>query len=478
MAAALLAGTAAFAGTLTPIAPYSDPAASTTLLGINNAGWTTGSINYADGSGLGFLRSPTGDYTTFSNTAAVGAIFTSGRAVSNNNTVIGFSYPNTGVAADQRGFQRTQDGTISLLTRPTDGLALAGISQGINDSGVIVGNYRSRPGGPGTPVRNHGYILDGSNFTDLTIPGQPFASVNARGIANDGTVVGWSFDGTNGTQGLIYSGGSYQFFRHPGDADPTDPGNFGSTVFEAINNNGVILGGYTDYTTLDASGNFVSRAFSFDPIAHSFTDINVPGAFNVTTWGINDSGQYVVATDAGQFIYSPDGPVAPDGSSVFLPVSGGDLPAGQVQYAITVAPGTTYYIDPAFASGYEYLSGTGPLFASVTAPSGLFASNIYELWLWNGSSYGFDTNITGGVAFNFADPLDRFELRGIPRSAGLDPTNHGGFVTGLTFASAGQFNGFQIALATVPEPSSWALLIAGFGLTGAVMRRRRTLQAA
>jgi hypothetical protein len=32
--------------------------------------------------------------------------------------------------------------------------------------------------------------------------------------------------------------------------------------------------------------------------------------------------------------------------------------------------------------------------------------------------------------------------------------------------------------ATVPEPASWAMLIAGFGLTGAVMRRRRNAVAA
>ena len=33
-------------------------------------------------------------------------------------------------------------------------------------------------------------------------------------------------------------------------------------------------------------------------------------------------------------------------------------------------------------------------------------------------------------------------------------------------------------LSTVPEPSSWAMLIAGFGLTGAAMRRRRTAATA
>jgi hypothetical protein len=32
---------------------------------------------------------------------------------------------------------------------------------------------------------------------------------------------------------------------------------------------------------------------------------------------------------------------------------------------------------------------------------------------------------------------------------------------------------FDASLLGVPEPASWAMLIAGFGLTGAAMRRRR-----
>ncbi len=41
-----------------------------------------------------------------------------------------------------------------------------------------------------------------------------------------------------------------------------------------------------------------------------------------------------------------------------------------------------------------------------------------------------------------------------------------------TWVVRGEFN------PGVPEPASWALLIAGFGLTGAVLRRRRALAAA
>jgi hypothetical protein len=44
------------------------------------------------------------------------------------------------------------------------------------------------------------------------------------------------------------------------------------------------------------------------------------------------------------------------------------------------------------------------------------------------------------------------------------------FVPGTTYTGR---RGTQISVAAIPEPASWAMLIAGFGLTGAVMRRRR-----
>jgi hypothetical protein len=49
---------------------------------------------------------------------------------------------------------------------------------------------------------------------------------------------------------------------------------------------------------------------------------------------------------------------------------------------------------------------------------------------------------------------------------------------GASWIVSGADRGFATYVDTVPEPGSWAMLIAGFGLTGAVMRRRRTLAAA
>lgn len=58
-----------------------------------------------------------------------------------------------------------------------------------------------------------------------------------------------------------------------------------------------------------------------------------------------------------------------------------------------------------------------------------------------------------------------------------------GYADGQAYANAGfeSFPSFDYTFCTytnaVPEPSNWALLIAGFGLTGAAMRRRRVFAA-
>jgi hypothetical protein len=124
------------------------------------------------------------------------------------------------------------------------------------------------------------------------------------------------------------------------------------------------------------------------------------------------------------------------------------------------------------------------------APNGGFAvmtprlSAIFQVAIWEIVSE------QPGTAFNLATGNMRIGLRGF---AGIFDRNDlqtantwlsqldgtGPMAKGLVVLQNGtrgiQGSGTQdlLAFAAVPEPSSWAMLIAGFGLTGAAVRRRR-----
>ena len=81
-----------------------------------------------------------------------------------------------------------------------------------------------------------------------------------------------------------------------------------------------------------------------------------------------------------------------------------------------------------------------------------------------GSSTAFGPNI--GVGFFYDVTASFAGIRSFAISQDNPCCGDGALFENLSFSS------------NVPEPSSWAMLIAGFGLTGAVMRRRRTALAA
>lgn len=100
----------------------------------------------------------------------------------------------------------------------------------------------------------------------------------------------------------------------------------------------------------------------------------------------------------------------------------------------------------------------------------------------------FLTGTFNGFALTFSD-LDVLSTAIDPSTTFTDFTadriTFQGNTLFLNFVNLQQFNPEFLLLnigtgpigATVPEPASWAMLIAGFGLTGAVMRRRRGVAA-
>jgi hypothetical protein len=136
--------------------------------------------------------------------------------------------------------------------------------------------------------------------------------------------------------------------------------------------------------------------------------------------------------------------------------------------SIPVQPNTRIWFDPIIAIGYDYAVTGGPLFSSVVAPTGINASNTFDL------IYGStNVSITGGVPYNFTSSQSNFSIQGIDVAANLDPANATAFVTGLTFDSAGTVNVTQTPItfntSAVPGP----LPLLGIGTAFAWSRKLR-----
>lgn len=115
-----------------------------------------------------------------------------------------------------------------------------------------------------------------------------------------------------------------------------------------------------------------------------------------------------------------------------------------------------------FAAGSQFVA-----LADLTAP------HTFEFLLKNGQvSYRIDGTAYTGAALA-ADP--GFKLLVIGDGSGSTPTGVGSMtVSGLAFDNAPTAD-LLLTTATggVPEPAAWALMILGFGLSGATLRRRR-----
>ncbi len=167
----------------------------------------------------------------------------------------------------------------------------------------------------------------------------------------------------------------------------------------------------------------------------------------------------------------------------------------QIQATPTGFIGSTYVPTP--PSGVNVLNFSGPINIATFNVAAGFTDEI-SVWWFGGDTgairvlrnegglsdpsnpvlAGVTTaiNTTQGCVFDFSAVTvtgcgwTKYTLSfsGTARSVALAG---GGVFDDLTFGAPGSVSG------PVPEPASWALLVAGFGLLGAAMRRRRYIRA-
>ena len=158
--------------------------------------------------------------------------------------------------------------------------------------------------------------------------------------------------------------------------------------------------------------------------------------------------------------------------------------------AANISTGSTLSAWVRGGSGRMYL-GFGA--SAAGASSFVVGFNTNQLQFQNNDSYGFSTVTQApytftrnhwylsSVTFNAGSIVGNlYDSNGTTLLASLTATglDHGatGGVAVRSFSGV-NFDTISISGATVPEPASWALMIAGFGLVGGAMRRRSVVAA-
>ncbi len=144
------------------------------------------------------------------------------------------------------------------------------------------------------------------------------------------------------------------------------------------------------------------------------------------------------------------------------------------------------YPDATFSGGgveggsFCYISkdgcGFGPVAVSFTAPVSDLTFLARNLRTARTLSLQLSTSSGGSFNLDVSGPGQYDQL--------IDLSGYTG-VTNLQFLSTNNDHiiryddfSFTVAGGAVPEPAAWAMLIAGFGLTGAMLRRRRAARGA
>jgi uncharacterized membrane protein len=318
----------------------------------------------------------------------------------------------------------------------------------INDLGQIVGTDYI-PGSGSSPGTSVAYLWDSGKTTLL---GHGIQSAND--INNLGQITGALGVGDS-THAYVYGGGVLK------DLTPT-----ATSVGNAINNHGVVAGSV--YPGSMTAPDYSAATFSNGHI----TDLHVTTAYRTFSYatGINDKGQ--VASTGGSVSATGNGFLSANGvNTTILGLGGGTGTmalginnAGTVVGSSGLSDGLDY---PAHATSFS--NGVLKDLIPGTAGDYSVANAINDA----GQIIGTDVNgsfiYSGGKAHSLSSLLDA-SGKGWTLDAVVDINNRGQIV-GFGTDAKGLSRAFM--LAPVPEPGTWATMLAGLALVGSVARRRR-----
>jgi hypothetical protein len=135
--------------------------------------------------------------------------------------------------------------------------------------------------------------------------------------------------------------------------------------------------------------------------------------------------------------------------------------------SISLAPGSYYLFANPYA-GANFMSQGAIISAMLTVDNGAGGA-----FLMLGNATVPDLSVAGVTLFNFANYDERITTTGITTAdrmsfgyppGAFKPDGNTDFVLRLDYL---------VPSSAVPEPATWAMMIAGFGLAGAALRRRR-----
>jgi|HubBroStandDraft_6_1064221.scaffolds.fasta_scaffold01122_12 YVTN family beta-propeller protein len=402
-------------------------AASTLVLGINNAGQMVGS--YTDASSVTHGFSLTGG--VFTTIDFPGATLTEAVGINNVGEIVGSYNDSQGVG---HGFLLS-NGTFTSITDPQFACCATYVSA-ITDTGVIVGSGIDSNG------NQDGFELVNGTFTTLDFPGANFTELLGIPFQNS-TIVGvysTSFP-TGPLQGLTYSNGQFSTFDVSGATN---------TTLYGIADGGGVVGTYTSSeegthafltTCTNQSGSVVC--------SQNLTIVDFPGATLTEPSNLNDSGQvvgaYVDANNVTHGYLMTSGPfayVANSGSNTVsvidiateLPVS--TISVGTSPKVVAIAPnGQQAYVTNSGGNSVSVIDTTSDTVVNTipvqSGPEGVaFTPDGTEAYVANLGSNSVSVIDTASQTV-----VATVQVQELPNGVAMAPTSNGTFAYVTNFGS-------------------------------------------